>query len=155
MSKTRNKSKKNQKNTNEDDLQFIKKAMECKSISRSEIESFSKINYPLFSFRYYNSVSVKDCKDYDFFIGYLSRLQKLSEIGWNEIRVSHAHAYGMEQMPQREIRHTDLLPPFVTKEVELHVFRAAGDNRVMVGLQEGKIFHVFFVETKFGDVSSH
>ena len=61
----------------------------------------------------------------------------------------------MESMPKAQIRHNGLLPTFVTKEVDLHIFRAVGDNRVMVGLQEGKIFHVVFIEAKFGDISPH
>ena len=145
-----------QKQTTKDDgLQFIKNAIETKSISRSEVEAMANIDYPLFSFRYFKDVSVKDCNDHKFFFDYITRLQKLSELGWNEIRKSHPHSYGMEPMPRAQIRHNALLPAFITKEVDLHVFRAVGDNRVMVGLQKGKIFYVFFVEAKFCDISSH
>lgn len=139
----------------DDGLQFIKKAIETKAISRTEIETLSNIDYPLFSFRYFKDVSVCDCDDHKFFLGFLNRLQKLSELGWNEIRKSHKHSFGMEPMSKSQIRHNGLLPSFVTREVDLHVFRAVGDNRVMVGLQEGKIYYVFFVEAKFGDVSPH
>lgn len=151
----KSKSKKQKQATKDDGLQFIKNAIETKTISRSEVETIANIDYPIFSFRYFKDVSVKDCNDHKFFYDYLSRLQKLSELGWNEIRKSHPHSYGMEQMPRTQIHHYRLLPAFVTKEVDLHVFRAVGDNRVMVGLQEGKIFHVFFVEAKFGDISPH
>ena len=139
----------------EENLQFIREAVEMRTISKSEIESLTRINYPIFSFRYFNDVSLKDCRDYRFFISYINRLHKLSELGWDEIRKSHRHAYGMEPMTRAQIRHSASLPDFVTREVDLDVFRAVGDNRVMVGLQEGKIFHVFFVESKFGDVSIH
>lgn len=149
------KNKKQKQATKDDGLQFIKNAIETKTISRSEVETMANIDYPLFSFRYFKDVSVKDCNDYKFFFNYLSRLQKLSKLGWGEIRKSHPHSYGMEPMPSTKIRHNGLLPDFVTKEVDLHVFRAVGDNRVMVGLQEGKIFHVFFVEARFGDISPH
>lgn len=150
-----NKKTKQKQTTKDDGLQFIKNAIETKSISRSEVEAMANIDYPLFSFRYFKDVSVKDCNDHKFFFNYITRLQKLSELGWNEIRKSHPHSYGMEPMPRAQIRHNALLPAFVTKEVDLHVFRAVGDNRVMVGLQKGKIFYVFFVEAKFGDISSH
>ncbi len=149
------KNKKPKQATKDDGLQFIKNAIETKTISRSEVETMAAIDYPLFSFRYFKDVSVKDCTDHKFFFDYITRLQKLSELGWNEIRKSHPHSFGMEPMPRTQIRHNGLLPTFVTKEVDLHVFRAVGDNRVMVGLQEGKIFHVFLVEAKFGDISPH
>ena len=152
MAGKKNKQKQTTKNNG---LQFIKNAIETKSISRSEVEMMAEIDYPIFSFRYLNDVSVKDCKDHRFFINYITRLQKLSELGWNEIRKSSRHAFGMEPIPRTQIRHNKLLPPFITKEVDLHVFRAVGDNRVMVGFQKGKIFYVFFIEAKFGDISNH
>lgn len=146
---------KQKQSTKDDTLVFIKNAIEKKTVSRSEVESLSKINYPLFSFRYFHDFSMKNCKEPQFFIDYINRLCKLSQLGWNEIRKSQTHSFGMESMPKTQIKHRGLLPSFVTKDVDLHIFRAVGDNRVMVGLQEGKIFHVFFVEAKFGDVSPH
>ncbi|MDD6003257.1 MAG: hypothetical protein PUC50_13800 [Bacteroidales bacterium] len=145
---------KNSKNK-DDGLQFIKRAIETNTISRSEVEAMAEVDYPLFSFRYFNNVSVGDCRDYKFFIDFITRLQKLSILGWNGIRQSARHSFGMEKMPKSKIRHNDLLPEFVTREVDLHVLRAVGDNRVMVGLQMGKIFHIFFIEAKFGDISPH
>ena len=141
--------------TKDDGLLFIKNAIERKTISKSEVETLTKIDYPIFSFQYFKDVSMKDCKEPQFFIDYFNRLCKLSQLGWGEIRKSQVHSFGMEPMPKTQIKHQGLLPPFVTKEVDLHLFRAVGDNRVMVGLQEGKIYHVFFVEAKFGDVSPH
>lgn len=148
MSKQRN-------STKDNTLLFIKNAIEQKRISRSEIESMTKINYPLFSFRYFNDISMRDCKEPQFFVDYINRLKKLSQLGWDEIRKSHTHSFGMEPIPVFQIKHQGLLPSFVTKEVDLHLFRAVGDNRVMAGLQDGKLYHVFFVEAKFGDVSPH
>ena len=141
--------------TKDDGLLFIKNAIERKVISRSEVETLTNINYPLFSFRYFNDVSLRDCVNPKFFISFLNRLRSLSILGWEEIRRSNRHSYGMEPIPQNQIKQIGLLPSFVTREVELHVFRAVGDNRVMVGLQEGKLFHIFFVEAKFGEVFSH
>ena len=98
---------------------------------------------------------MKDCLDPKFFINFIKRLNKLSVLGWEEIRLSHRHSFGMESIPKHQIRHTELLPSFITREVDLHLFRAVGDNRVLVGLQEGKLYHVFFLEAKFGDISRH
>lgn len=61
----------------------------------------------------------------------------------------------MEPIPYNSIKPKDKLPSFVTREVELDVFRASGDNRVFVGLQKGKIFYIFFVEANFCDIYDH
>lgn len=61
----------------------------------------------------------------------------------------------MESIPKDQIIPYRQLPDFVTREVRLDVFRAVGDNRTFVGLQQGKIFYIFFVEAQLGDVCSH
>ena len=100
-------------------------------------------------------VSIDKCQDASFFHDFLLRLQKLSALGWNQIRTSHRHAYGMEKIPKEQIIPKDKLPAFVTREAELTVFRAAGDNRIFVGIQQNKIFYIFFIEATFGDICSH
>ena len=114
----KNKGKKQKQATKDDGLLFIKNAIETKSISRSEVETLANIDYPLFSLLYFKNVSAKECKDAKFFLDYITRLQKLSELGWDEIRKSHPHSYGMEPMHQAQIHHNGLLPSFVTKEVD-------------------------------------
>lgn len=141
--------------TTKSDERLIKDIAGNENISKHDVEVLSKIDYPLFSFRYLCDVSFRECTDSKFFINFLSRLKKLSQIGWKEIRTSHRHSLGREKMPVTKILHADLLPKFVTREVELDVYRSAGDNRVMIGLQESKIFHVFFIEAKHGDISPH
>lgn len=134
---------------------FIKGIAERNNISEKEIEQFAEIDHPLFSFKYLRSVSVKDCNDVSFFYGFLMRLQKLSELGWAGIRQSHRHSFGMEKIPVEQIIPHNQLPSFITREGELDVFRSAGDNRTFVGLQQGKIFYIFFIESSFGDICSH
>lgn len=121
----------------------------------NDIQVVQSIEYPLFSFRWLIDYSIDVCKDYKFFHSYLIRLQKLSELGWDEIHKSSRHSFGMEKMPIKDIK-PKLLPPIISPDVkELDVFRAVGDNRPMIGFQEGKIFHVIFIEAKFGDVYEH
>ena len=155
MSKSRQKKQKKNKQQ-ADGLKFIKDAIEDNRISESEVRDLSEIDYPLFSFKYLNPVSIDKCNDSKFFFDFLMRLQKLSNLGWNGIRTSERHAIGMEHMPINKIVPYRQLPDFITRDVEnLDVFRANGDNRVFVGLQKSKIFHIFFIETEFGDVSCH
>lgn len=124
-------------------------------VSRKEIETLSQIDHPLFSFKYLKDISIDKCQDSSFFHNFLIRLQKLSELGWEQIRLSQRHSFGMEKIPVDEIVPRAQLPDFVTKEGDVDVFRAVGDNRVFVGLQEGKIFYIFFIEASFGDVCPH
>ena len=115
-------------------------------------------NYPIFCFKHLSDVSIKDYKKGplrgDFFPEFLIRLKKISELGWEGIRHSHKHSFGMEKI-SKDIIIPDL-PSCVTPDVKhLHVFRATGKNLPFVGLQEEKIFRVFFIETKFGDIYKH
>lgn len=146
--------KKKQKKAN-DDLEFIKNVIREKKVSRKEIETLSNINHPLFSFKFLKNVSIDKCKDASFFYDFLMRLQKLSELGWEGIRTSHRHSFGMESIPQDVIIPKTSLPSFVTPEVELSVFRSNGDNRTFVGIQQEKIFYIFFIEASFGEVCPH
>ena len=146
---------KNKKKKSDDGLSFIQSIINSNKISVGEISDLSEIDHPLFSFKYLSDVSIKGCKDHSFLLNFILRLQKLCELGWSEIRSSHKHSYGMEPIPYNSIKPKDKLPSFVTREVELDVFRASGDNRVFVGLQKGKIFYIFFVEANFCDIYDH
>ncbi len=118
-----------------------------------DIENYVKIDYPLFSFRHLQHISFTDCKEVTFFPSFMKRLKNLSELGWNGINTSQRHGYGMEKLPQNIIKPQ--LPSIITPEVQLFAFRATGNNLPFVGFREGKIFHILFIETSFGDVYDH
>lgn len=138
-----------------DDFEIIKRVVDSNLISRKEIEDLAAIDHPLFSFKYLQDFSLDKCNDVSFFYEFIFRLKKLSELGWNEIRKSAKHSFGMEKIPYHLIKPKNHLPEFVTPDAELCVFRATGSNLPFVGIQNGKIFYVIFVETKFGDVYDH
>ncbi|MDR1918512.1 MAG: hypothetical protein LBQ65_02565 [Tannerellaceae bacterium] len=118
-------------------------------------EKLNEDNYPIFCFKYLSDVSIKDCKNPKFFRDFLMKLQKLSELGWNGIRTSHRHAYGLEPIPIGKIK-PQVLPESITPEVEyLHAFRASGNNLPFVGIQMQKIFRILFIEAHFGDIYNH
>lgn len=147
--------KNDKKSTEKDDLQFLKAIVKDRGVSTKEMESYARINYPLFSFRWLSDASLKDCNEAKFFVSFLGRLQKLSELGWEGIRLSNRHSFGMESIPVSSIK-IKKLPEIVTPDVKnLHVLRATGDNHPMIGLQEGKIFHIFFIETVWNDIYNH
>jgi len=134
-----------------DSLKLIKPESKKISIDKNKIISE---NYPLFCFKFLVSSSYIKCKDPNFFIDFLSRLQKLSELGWTEIRKSHRHSFGMEKIPVKSIKPK--IPKCITPDVtHLHVFRAAGNNLSFIGIEVQEIFRIIFIETKFGDIYKH
>ena len=143
MSKSKNK----QHNT----TQYIKEPVKNK---KPDKQSILNENYPLFCFKYLSTKSIKKCKDFDFFNDFLIRLKELSNEGWDKIRASDRHHYGMEPIPKSDIKPQ--LPDCITPDVtHLHVFRATNDNLPFVGLQIENIFRILFIETKFGDIYNH
>jgi hypothetical protein len=134
-----------------DSLKLIKPESKKISIEKNKIIAE---NYPIFCFKYLVSNSYNKCKNPKFFIEFLSRLQKLSELGWNEIRKSPRHGFGMEKIPVKNIKPK--LPNCITPDVtHLHVFRATGDNLPFIGIEVQEIFRIIFIETKFGDIYKH
>jgi hypothetical protein len=113
-------------------------------------------NYPIFCFKYLSDVSIKKCNDSKFFYDFLMRLRKLSELGWNEIRNSHKHAYGLEPIPLREIK-PKMLSESITPDVKnLQAFRASGNNLPFVGIRmSNNCFRILFIEARFGDIYNH
>lgn len=143
------------KSKEKDNFSLIKDVVDNNILSLKDIEIMSSIDYPLFSFKYLQDVSVSDCNDPSFFKEFLFRMKKLSELGWNEIRKSDRHSFGTEKIPYRMIKPKGSIPNFITPEVEFTVFRATGSNLPFIGYCESKVFHVIFVETKFGDIYNH
>jgi hypothetical protein len=110
-----------------DSLKFIKP--ESKEINIDKNKIFEE-NYPIFCFKYLAPKSYNNCKNPKFFIEFLTRLQKLSELGWQEIKKT----------------------PDVT---HLHVLRATGKKLPFIGIEIQEIFRIFFIETKHGDIYDH
>ena len=114
-------------------------------------ENTVELDYPIFCFRYLQTEPNGDNKFYSAFI---ERLKKLSNLTWNQINVADRHGFGTEKMPVKQIKPQ--LPKFVTPEVtHLLVLRANGDNRPFLGLRNGTVFHIIFIEETFGDVYNH
>lgn len=128
----------------------LKKQEESASIKKKPEEK-----YPVFCFKYLQRYSYNSCTDASFFIEFLERLQKLGQLGWQQIQGSGRHSFGMEKMPIKQIKAKNY-PSIVTEDVEeLTVFRATGSNLPFLGLRIGDTFQVIFIETKFGDIYNH
>ena len=121
------------------------------SVSRTAVSS----NDVLFSFKYLVEESYNKCSNSKFFTDLLGRFKKYSTIGWQGIRASGRHQWGMEKTPVGQIKHTAKVECLTPDVKDLHILRSSGDNRVLVGLQEQQVFHIFFIEASFGDISNH
>ena len=113
------------------------------------------IDYPVFSFKYLQEYSLKDCRDMMFLVNFLFRLQKLSELGWKEIEKSNRHSYGIEYIPIKQFKpktHPSVITPDVDK---LCVFRSNGDNRSFAGIRKGNIFEIIYIEAIINDLYAH
>ena len=109
----------------------------------------------MFSFKYIQSDSIKNCREGKFFYDFLMRLRKLAELGWKEIMKSDRHSFGTEFIPVGQFKPQKEVP-IITEDVnKLMVFRSAGDNRIFAGVRDGDVFQIVFIETKFGDVYKH
>ncbi|MDR2145227.1 MAG: hypothetical protein LBE91_02040 [Tannerella sp.] len=132
-----------------------KKIKDIHDDNNIEKENIEKYGYPKFCFKYLQEVSFNKSNDFYFFIDFLLRLKKLSELGWNEINKSDRHSYGYELISINQIRQNKL-PEIITKDMKtLTVFRANGQNKPFIGIRNGDIFHIIFIETNFGDVYNH
>ena len=149
------KKKQSKAKTFDADFDAVASLVKDNRITLNEIKGYSDIDYPIFSFRYLAPHSFPKCRDASFFRDFLARLQKLSELGWKRIALSDRHSFGTEKIDVSAIKPRQQLPPFITDDMKLEVFRANGNNLPFVGLRNGRTFHIFFIETNFGDVYDH
>lgn len=128
----------------------IKKPQKKLNIEKGRLDG---IDYPVFCFKHLQNTSINRCNNVSMFYNFLQRLQKLSVLGWSEIRNSQRHGFGMEKIAKTAIKQP--LPPFITPDVNyLMAFRANG-KLPFLGIQNDIIFHIIFIETKFGDIYDH
>lgn len=130
---------------------------------KKKVGIYEQIDHPLFSFKYLQEDSINKYgksenkkEGGEPYFKFLMRLKKLSELGWNKIRIAPRHNFGMEKIPRNQIIPQKPLPPFITPDVEaLHVLRSKGDNTALVGWQMEKVFYIFYIELKHGEIYSH
>ena len=125
---------------------------------QEKVGIYDQIDHPLFSFKYLqeDSIGAHTKRGGKAYYDLLMRLKKLSELGWKEIRIAPRHGFGMEKIPRNQIIPQKPLPPFITPDVEaLHVLRSKGDNTALVGWQMEKVFYIFYIELKHGEIYSH
>lgn len=131
---------------------LIKNASRQHSIRKKDVED---IDFPIFSFKYLQDYSIKECSDPKFLLDFLFRLKKLAELGWQNIATAHRHSYGFELIDIDCFKHKEH-PSCVTPDVnKLYVFRASGDNRTFAGIRIRNRFEVIYIEGKINDMYNH
>ena len=129
----------------------MKRIKKTKPLDKILVNNQQKINYPIFCFKY---LQLDYKKDNEFYYKFIERIIKLSDLGWKKIQNTDKHSFGTEKIPVKQIKKT--LPNFITPDIDtLTVFRANGDNRPFLGLRDGNVFHIIFLEEKFNDVYNH
>ena len=123
--------------------------------SLSGLKTNPSTDYPLFGFRYLRNDCHKPCKKPEFYFKFLERLQKLSELGWREIEKSDRHSFGTENINLDVFKPKFEMPDIFKSQDHLTVFRATGDKHVFAGVREGHTFHIFFIESDFGNLYDH
>lgn len=140
----------------------LKKKAEFQKISNKKEDDASKgkdkernDKEPLFCFKYLDlKVSLKGCDNVTF-KHFLTRVQKLSTLTWEEINKSDKHQYGFEPISKKNIRQKKF-PSIVTEEMkELIAFRYTGDNKPFLCIVQSGIIYPIFIEANFGDVYNH
>lgn len=131
---------------------LIKDAAKQNSIYKEDVKD---IEYPIFSFKYLQDYSIKECSDPKFLLEFLFRLKKLAELGWQNIATSHRHSFGFELIDIDSFKHKEH-PSCVTPDVgKLYVFRASGDNRTFAGIRIKNRFEVIYIEGRINDMYNH
>ena len=90
----------------------------------------------------------------------LDRIANLSGMSWSDIKQSPRHQYGFELIKVKQLKPK--LPQVMPGAPDEHgdydkiwVFRRDGKKHVFAGVRIGAVFHLVFIEAKFGDLYEH
>ena len=112
-----------------------------------ERKPYNDINYPVFSFRYlHKDYNIDKCDDNEK-KSLLRQIVTLSNRAWEELKLIPKHGLGSEKISLNAIRTN--LPSNLSVEVQhLLAFRFDG-KKAFLGVREGFVFHVIFVDRNF------
>ena len=108
---------------------------------------------PIFSFEYMkagNGYSV-DCCTADHRSALASRLFKLSQMTWLQIRMADRHGLGSEKIARNSLRVP--IPAKVTEDADFLALRYNGMTP-MIGYRDGRTFYILFLDHTM-DVYNH
>jgi hypothetical protein len=112
-----------------------------------ELSTYSQFDYPIFCFKYLHSgeFGVENCEDNEL-AAFTKRLQKLSQMTWQQISTAQRHGLGWEKITQNAIKAG--IPKHVTPDTDFIAFRFLG-RAPFVGYRNLAILHVLYIDAKF------
>lgn len=119
------------------------------------IQPVSEADNILFDFQHLQPCSYTAAeRDGAFFISFLDHLRKFGQLRWSTLYTTQRHGFGTETMEVSSLcaYAQERVPADIKK---LLVLRATGNNHVFLGYRMGNVFHILFLEYRFGDIYSH
>lgn len=107
----------------------------------------TSFDYPIFCFRHLDGTFGMNNCDHDERSALVSQLTRLSQLSWNDIKLSHKHGMGTEKINKSAIRST--FPVFISDDVDhLLAFRFKG-LAPFLGHRNGSVLHIIYIDSKF------
>lgn len=121
-------------------------------VSPEQLNTERSIEHPVFCFRYlHNNFNLDNCSD-EQKITLLKKLEKLSQLTWNQIQLAPKHGLGAEKIYTNSIHPS--MPSFLSEDVSyLLAFRCFGLMPVL-GHRNGPVLHLLYLDPS-GKVYDH
>lgn len=105
------------------------------------------LNYPIFCFRHLiKSHDLDQCNDSEK-KQFVSQLVLLSNLSWDDIRLSPRHGMGYERISKKSLRIS--IPSIVTDDVD-HLLSLRFDGmKCFLGMRVRSVFHVIAIDRSF------
>lgn len=100
---------------------------------------------PHFSLEYLarnTKYSIENCPD-GHKVAFANRLDKLSQLTWQQIFSSDRHSFGTEKIPRNIISVE--IPSYITEDIKFLAFRFSG-NCPMVGYRSDRVFYIIWLD---------
>ncbi|MEB3206442.1 MAG: hypothetical protein VKK59_03725 [Vampirovibrionales bacterium] len=119
-----------------------------KHIRASESSSgLPQLDYPVFCFKHLDQdeYGIKKCDKNELAL-IIKCLERLSKLTWVEIQLAGVKGMGSEVIPKDQLGKQ--LPRHFTGDVTTIRIRF-GNKKAMIGVRDGALFHVLFLDPKF------
>jgi hypothetical protein len=115
--------------------------------AKNDAPTYSQFDYPIFCFKYLHQgeFGVESCEVHDQ-AALLKRLNKLSQMSWQQINTAQRHGLGWEKICQSSVKAG--IPGHITPDVDFLAFRFSG-LAPFIGYRNLAVFHILFIDSKF------
>jgi hypothetical protein len=130
------------------------KSPEGAFVRKIRIEESDLGDYPIFCFKHFLKSSADNCTKKQL-LDFIERLQKLSVLGWREIRTSSRHGFGSEKIAINELK---VSIPSITPDMRYVLSFRYGDNNlpfIAIRHNGNSVLHILAIEARHGDIYNH